>query len=475
MWMWTSVMRANGRAGARRIARATRSRQRQTLNAVSRVATLATVTVYVRDGYTCNAALCGAIQGSCAHCYGSWRRLPKHARLDMSHCTRTLLIRTTCLAATASALLAACQGPTESTPPSTWTVLGASEAYTCGLSTTGEALCWGGVGGYYDPMPLADSLMPNSAVPIRVPGGRRFIALSVGGLSMCALDAERQASCWGANIRGELGDGSFLAKRGPSSVVGGHRWRMISAGGAHTCGVTLDGHTYCWGNQFRGAVGDGALDGATPQPTAVLGGLTFDNVHAGAGTSCGITSEGAAYCWGINDYGMLGDSQPPQAGPENATPSLVASGLRFSSLAVGAYNVCGITEDRRAYCWGYGGVLGNGTANASSVPVLVDGDLRWASLSVGSGHSCGMTIEGAAYCWGNNERGQFGTGVTGRSYSPQLIAERGGYVTITAGGNHTCGLTGEGTAFCWGQGNYGQLGDGVMADRLRPTQVAGYK
>lgn len=243
-------------------------------------------------------------------------------------------------------------------------------------------------------------------------------------------------------------------------------------GGAHTCGVTLYGHTYCWGNQFRGALGNGELVGAIPEPVAVHGGFAFDSIYAGSGTSCALTPIGDAYCWGINDYGRLGDGQPPEPGPETATPSLVVGGLHFLSLAVGGYSVCGITEDRQAYCWGSGGVLGSGTATVSSVPVLVEGDLRWASLSVGNGHTCGLTIEGAAYCWGSNERGQFGTGVTGKASTPQQIASPGTYVSIVAGGNHTCGLTARGTAFCWGQGNYGQLGDGVMADRLLPTQVA---
>lgn len=383
----------------------------------------------------------------------------------------------TLLLGTGIVLLAACHSPTDSTPPSRWTALGASEAYTCGLSTTREALCWGGVGGYYDPMPLADSLMPNSAVPERIPGGHRFIAITVGGLSMCGLDAERQALCWGANQYGEVGDGSYLAKRGPSPVVGGHRWRTISAGGVHVCGITLEGQAYCWGNQFRGALGNGQLVGSTPEPVTVQAGLTFDSVYAGLGTSCALTREGDAYCWGINDYGMLGDGQPPVPGPETATPSLVVGGHRFESLALGQDHVCGVTRDAHAYCWGWNahGQLGNGSTEPSSTPVLVNGNLQWASLSLGYQHSCGLTTTGSLYCWGNNEVGQFGTGVTGRADTPELIAAPGRYVTITAGGGHTCGLTAAGTAFCWGQGNYGQLGDGVMRDRLRPTQVAGYK
>lgn len=374
-------------------------------------------------------------------------------------------------------LFVACRGSTEPDRQAIWTNLAAGGGYTCGLAVSGEGFCWGGVGGYFDLPSPQDSLIPNSAVPWRVPGDLRFSHITVGDLVMCALDAEARAYCWGGNTRGEVGDGSSVAKRGPSSVVGGFRWRTIDAGGAHVCGITVDGRTYCWGNNFRGALGlgNGQISGASGEPLPVTGDSSFAAVWAGGGTSCALTAQGDAYCWGINDYGMLGDGQPPEPGLESATPSRVVGGLRFASLAIGNYNVCGITLDARAYCWGYGGVLGNGSTVASSSPVPVSGDLLWASLSVGAGHTCGLTTDGRAYCWGNGERGRFGTGDTTIVLTPQLIATAGTYAAITAGGQHTCGITGAGAAFCWGHGDFGQLGHGFMRDELRPVQVAGYE
>jgi len=40
---------------------------------------------------------------------------------------------------------------------------------------------------------------------------------------------------------------------------------------------------------------------------AVTGGLTFSMLSAGTGHACGVTTGGAAYCWGVNDMGQLGD------------------------------------------------------------------------------------------------------------------------------------------------------------------------
>ncbi len=368
----------------------------------------------------------------------------------------------------------ACRGSIEPNVRSTWTKLDAGlGGYTCGLADSGLAFCWGGVGGYYYPPLPPDSAIPNSAVPTLVRGGQRFSDVTVGALMMCALDSEGRAYCWGDNWFGELGDGTTITKRGPSAVIGGIRWRQISAGGTHVCGISLDGVTYCWGNNFRGALGlgNGLISGASGEPLRVNSNVTFSAVWAGGGTSCALTPDGKAYCWGINDYGMLGDGQPPEPFRENPTPASVVGGLTFRTLAIGGYNVCGITLAARAFCWGYGGVLGNATTQPSSSPVPVSGDLHWKSLSVGAGHTCGLTTDGATYCWGNGERGRFGDGYTGIALTPRLIALAGTYVSMIAGEYHTCGLNAAGVAFCWGHGDYGQLGHGLFRDELRPVQV----
>ena len=368
----------------------------------------------------------------------------------------------------------ACGAPTEPKRSFTWTSLAADMWYTCGLRAEGEAFCWGGVGGYRFPLPLEDSLSPNSALPLRVPGGHSVVESTVGEVTICALDSSRAAFCWGPNQLGSVGDGSYLAKRGPSAVLGGHQWKSIDAGSSRMCGITTDDQAFCWGNQFRGALGDGKLFGSNPEPDAVIGGMSFTAIAVGLATVCAIATGGETYCWGVNDYGMLGDGQPPEPFKEQATPSRVVGGHRFVALAVGGYHVCGLTQDARAYCWGWNqyGELGNGTTSHSSVPVLVDGDHRWTSLVAGGVHTCGLTTDGTLYCWGNNVRGQFGNGTQEDSHVPLLIAEPGTYVEIATGGNHTCGLTSAGAAFCWGQGDYGQLGDGVIGDRLVPTRVA---
>ena len=355
--------------------------------------------------------------------------------------------------------------------PIRWNSVSAGPWYSCGLAAGGVAFCWGGTAGSRIEL-QPDSAIANSAVPVRVAGGHRFKAISVGEGVICGIDDSDEAFCWGANQQGSVGDGSFVSKRGPSRVVGSEHWRMLAAGGSTVCGITLQNLAYCWGNGFRGALGSGTAEESSSQPVPVSGSLRFTSLSAGAGTTCALTENGDAYCWGVNDNGKLGDGTPPQMGVESSQPVAVTGGLQFQSLTVGNYNVCGIAIDARGYCWGYGGMLGNGSSAASSTPTPISGDRRWRTLSSGVGFTCGLTTDDTLYCWGNNDRGQFAGAPAGIALDPILVPQAGNYSAIEAGGQHVCARTSSAVLLCWGRGDQGQLGSGSIGDRSTPLAVA---
>jgi alpha-tubulin suppressor-like RCC1 family protein len=67
-------------------------------------------------------------------------------------------------------------------------------------------------------------------------------------------------------------------------------------------------------------------------------------------------------------------------------------------------------DDGAAYCWGANddGQLGNGELTQSPVPVAVSGGYTFSEISAGDGHGCAVTDGGDAYCWGSNLKGQLG-------------------------------------------------------------------
>src|SRR5207247_137635 len=55
--------------------------------------------------------------------------------------------------------------------------------------------------------------------------------------------------------------------------------------------------------------------------------LTFAAVRAGGGVTCGVTPAGAAYCWGANGGGQLGNGTQINS----PTPVAVSGGLTFAT------------------------------------------------------------------------------------------------------------------------------------------------
>jgi len=87
---------------------------------------------------------------------------------------------------------------------------------------------------------------------------------------------------------------------------------------------------------------------------------------------------------------------------------------KFQAVVTGAIHSCGIVTDGGAYCWGNNdfGQLGDGSRKSHVYPVPVVGTIRYTALSGGLQHTCGIATTGAAYCWGSTSAGNWVTGPT---------------------------------------------------------------
>ncbi len=313
-------------------------------------------------------------------------------------------------------------------------MVSSGELHACGVTTAGTAYCWGGdFGGDLGNGMIAtlDCLScGESDTPGLVSGGLTFATVTAEGSHTCGLTTQGNAYCWGDNSYGEAGNNSADSSiTTPMPVTGGLPFAQLSAGYRHTCGVTTSGLALCCGANFTGQLGNDNTSNS-PIPVTVSGGLKFVSVSGGFDHTCGVTTSGEAYCWGLNIASELGDGTmtgPQQCETEacSTRPSAVASGLAFASVSAGAggFHSCGLTTSGAAYCWGdnSSGELGNGTNTSSDTPVAVAGGLTFTQVSTGYLHTCGVTRDGVAYCWGDNYSGNLGIGTQNDASTPTPV------------------------------------------------------
>src|SRR6266550_148420 len=281
------------------------------------------------------------------------------------------------------------------------------------------------------------------------------------------------------------GSARVIASRDASSDTAVITVRAINvASVSSSCGITTDGAAYCWGGNSDGELGMGSTQGPLMEMT--LGdnecGLyatwyscsTVPVVVAGGLRFSSVTG---GPC-GLTTTGKVycwGWGNPPRT-----LPVAVASGYTFAALSGSGDHTCAVTATGTAYCWGsnLSGELGDGTTASSSTPVAVSGGLSFASVS-GSGYSaygsftCGLTTSGAAYCWGRNNDFYFSDTSTTENHAPVAVGGGLTFASVSAGGDHACGITTSGAAYCWGANFWGQLGDTSTTERHIPVLVAG--
>lgn len=141
--------------------------------------------------------------------------------------------------------------------------------YTCGVAVDGTAYCWG----HNDFAQLGRDTVSTNLVevgPISSPLTFQAVATSI--FHSCGLATDGSAHCWGRGSSGELGNGSTVNKQEtPVAVLGDLTFRSLTVGNAFTCGLTIDDVPYCWGANFRGQFGNGEtsnIPATEPVPAA---------------------------------------------------------------------------------------------------------------------------------------------------------------------------------------------------------------
>lgn len=311
--------------------------------------------------------------------------------------------------------------------------------------------------------------------------GMAIPRIAAGHFHTCALRSNGTVACWGENSHGELGNGTNIDTTTPTDVVGLSGVIDLASTAAHTCALLRNGTAQCWGRNNEGQLGDGGAafpESTTPVTVAGLSGITA--IATASKSTCAVHESGGVYCWGVNDYGQLGDGTLV----DHATPAAVTGISDAVAIATSGAHYCVARASGGVRCWGLGfyGELGNGTSNAgsdSSVPVTVKRNAFTSLTNViaiagGNANACAVRADGTAHCWGSDLHG-LGNGAAGNS---QVYAQQVSSITnaldVSMGSSSECVLLANGTVKCFGTNQYGELGDWASplgTDQYSPRTV----
>ena len=223
--------------------------------------------------------------------------------------------------------------------------------------------------------------------------------------------------------------------------------------------------------------GDGCKNDCTLPPGAKSIGLGWYH-------SCVVTQMGKVHCWGLNNYGQLGQGNTVTLG-DNELPKLVPAvdlGADAVAVTAGESHTCALTTAGKVRCWGRSNVGQLGYGSVSSIgdnekpAVAGDVDLGGGlvkQISAGRDHTCALMQTGAVRCWGAATYGQTGYSNTVTIGDNELAAASGEVkldamnlkaTQIAAGEYFTCALLENGKIRCWGYGANGSLGYGTLAN-----------
>ncbi len=339
----------------------------------------------------------------------------------------------------------------------------------------------------------------------------------------CAVTAAGAIFCWGENIHGQAGDGTAGFSPAPTPVSGqSNETISMVSGKKHNCLLTETGVVKCWGQNSSGQLGNGSYE-STSMPTGVTGlnGPT-SIIATGNDFSCAVAAAGGVKCWGSNEYGQLGDSTTTSSNVAVSTSGLESSVISISAGMgdggdPGGAHACAVDDNNSLWCWGLNnfGQLGDSTTENRDEPTEVLGlSESTAKVFAGYQHTCLLTVTGNVKCFGSNRFAQIGDGTTQDRHNPVSVQGLPGGVTdlalgprhtcavttggkvycwgqsvfltptevegapgniseLAAGKNHTCSLTGGGSVFCWGENEWGQAGSNRSVFIGAPAQVDG--
>ena len=289
--------------------------------------------------------------------------------------------------------------------------------------------------------------------PVKGADGQPFkaVQVSAGAYDSAAISPDGRVYTWGSENNNFTAYSTSkptptLAKDPDGSGQGLHAVR-VSLGWSFIMAMDADGNVYTWGYNNYGQFGNGTATGVysttyaadparVPDPKDTSKAFKAAQVSAGANHALAISQDGAAWTWGYNDLGQLGDgSTTSRPTPEQIQdPANPGQAFQAAWVSAGVHHSLAVDRNGAAWAWGDDGYgqLGDNAAGNRCTPTRVSPPagqgkagtgLAAIRISAGRNHSLAVGQDGNAYAWGDNDYGQLGTGNdTAQNRTPTLAA-----------------------------------------------------
>ena len=345
------------------------------------------------------------------------------------------------------------------------------------LKSDGTVWTWGANFGGKLGIGLSSTNLGRVLVPSEVHGAgdisffNTVSAIMGGEVHNVALESDGKVWAWGANIFGNLGNGSTNEARAPVQVSNLNSVTALGGRGYHTLAIEADGSVWGWGWNSAGELGNGTTN-FTTVPVKVVGLANPAVVSAGYKFSIALMTNGTVFQWGHGR--VIANSFAPVQVPGLSNIIMISAGWDHA-LA--------LKSDHTVWTWGQNnyGEIGDGGAVNRTNPVPVTTLSNIVAVSGGDWHSSAVDSSGMIWKWGRNDVGQLGNGTADSSQHPlpaKILLDNNGngfsnVVLMAARDYHNIVVKTDGSIWQWGANDQGQCGDNTTVDRWRPVQVSG--
>lgn len=164
-----------------------------------------------------------------------------------------------------------------------------------------------------------------------------------------------------------------------------------------------------------------------------------------------------------------------------STPTLIEilQWTPIRQIAAGGYHSAILSSTGAIYLWGKNefGQLGLSDEVNRTVPCLQKSlrNQKIVHINLGEEHSAALTQEGGLFTWGAGMYGQLGHGKNSNEILPRKVFELMGIclIQVSCGRCHTLAVSKIGRVYSFGLNGSGQLGIGNKETKLLPVNVRG--